>query len=1086
MQKASKKSVLPFSITAASVIGFVLLWQYQYQRENNFLKLRVHDEAEKIKIEVSETLRETSLAMQRFAARVEHLGTRDKIYLKLDSGLYLEQLPILDKIGIVDRDLKLVWSYPDPSINASNKSESVKDASVIEAFLNSKRSKKPSFSRAIDLGSFGMGFILPVPLFKNEEFTGFVYATVKAQKLFHSFIPTNDFQVLIRENEKILFQSPSVGDLEKSWIESETVLWGQSSWTVEVIPSEKFLHEGRSILPNFLLIFGLFMSALLGILLKNIFSSRREALMNTVKLKVLSLRLGFALDSAKMAAWNLNLETQEVWRSENHDQIYGYLTNIKDWSQETFLNHVTAHDRIRVGEELKKAFIEKFTSIEFQIIRSDDKTLRWLNVMSHLTFDEKGKPQQLFGIVRDITTEKIETIEKQNSSQMRKAIIESSNYAIISTDAHGIIKTFNQAAATMLGYSAEELLDQANIDQFFLETEFTSRAKNLTRELKRKVGPGMDALTAKVNALRVADENEWTLKNKDGRLFPANLSLTALLDEKGEISGYLGIAVDLTEKKKTQDRLGRLIKATGEGIWEREYIPGGKISYMDEQAKSIFGFSEYEEEPLYDAVASNIIEADRPKVAEALNAHFHSDTAGFVVEFRMRTHPHANTTRWIRARGQIINKKDKVPLLVSTVQDVTEQVDRSEQLKIALANAESATQAKSDFLANMSHEIRTPLNGVIGMTSLLLGTNLSHLQKDYADMIKSSAEILLVLVNDILDFSKIEARKLDLENIEFDIAKVASDAERLLNFSAQKKKIRLTHFLSEDLPTTKCKGDPNRINQILTNLISNAIKFTERGEVHVNISHDPQYRGEQRLALYVEVSDTGIGMNQAAVARMFQPFSQGDTSTTRKYGGTGLGLSICKHLVEMMGGTIGVRSEVGAGSTFWFTLILEKADGTVTAMPTHQLTVLEKSPSTRPLRILLAEDNRVNQIIAVAMLEDNEYQVEVVSNGLEALSALAVSNFDLVLMDCQMPELDGYNATKEIRRQTQQAYSNIPIIAMTANAMSGDREKCLASGMNDYVTKPIDAKELRLVMDRVLKNHSVSETVKLSSLSGLA
>ena len=553
--------------------------------------------------------------------------------------------------------------------------------------------------------------------------------------------------------------------------------------------------------------------------------------------------------------------------------------------------------------------------------------------------------------------------------------------------------------------------------------------------------------------------------------------LGSRLEELGVlVSSFNDMSRQLSERT---DRLKLATAAASLGIWDWDVV-NNQLVWDDEMFRQ-YGVAKPTFAGAYAAWEEIVLPEDRQQAKADVEAAL-AGQREFQSQFRVRWPD--GSIHVIKGVARTIRDASGKPLrMVGVNYDITERThaeqeliqhrdhleklvaDRTAALSVALTQAEAATSAKSEFLANMSHEIRTPMNAILGMTDLVLRTEMTAKQRGYLAQARSAANSLLVIINDILDVSKIEAGKLVLESRAFTLTSVLDKVIAVAGIKAQEKGLPLVVDTASDVPAVVV-GDALRLEQVLINLCSNAVKFSEAGEIRV-VTRLGADAGPAHVGLAFAVRDAGIGMTAAQIARLFQPFSQGDASTTRRHGGTGLGLAICNKLVAMMGGEIGVESQPGRGSNFHFTAVFGRASASISmdAVVTADQIADAGSARLAGRRILLVEDNEINQIVAIELLRDVAgMDVTLAQNGQEAIERVRTESFDAVLMDVQMPVMDGHQATQIIRQDAR--FAHLPIIAMTAHAMPRDRDRSLASGMNDHVTKPFVLPELLAVLNR--------------------
>jgi PAS domain S-box-containing protein len=677
----------------------------------------------------------------------------------------------------------------------------------------------------------------------------------------------------------------------------------------------------------------------------------------------------------------------------------------------------------------------------------------WARVRVSLVHDSGGSPLYSVAHVEDITQRKRTEETLRESEDRFRIMADSCPTMLWVTDAAGGVQFINRAYREMCGVTA----GQVEGDKWQL-TIHPDDAPEYVETFQRAVREHTPSRAE--GRFRSADGQwRWVFSHAEPRFSPS-----------GEFLGHVGLSLDITERKQAEQAL---------------HASEGKFRQLAENIREVFWvMSPSTNETLYVSPAyeevwgrtcdslykdpMSFTDAMHPDDLEEAHLWFARQIAGEHIDSEYRIRTPDGQEKWIRDRAfPIRDQAGQLIRVVGIAEEITERKRYQEELIQAREGADAANQAKSRFLANMSHEIRTPMNGVLGMVQLLLETDLTPEQRRYASVAHSSGRTLLTLIDDILDLSKIEARKIVFEDLNFSVRDTVEGVVDLLRVQAADKGLSIDSRMSPEIPLL-LRGDAHRLRQVLTNLSSNAIKFTEHGSVTLNCELESHAAGA--VTVRFTISDTGIGIGPGQIAALFRPFTQADASTTRKYGGTGLGLAICKQLVEMMGGTIGVDSQEGRGSTFWFTAALGLAAAPAGEEPSPEEDEggggrRRTAPHARTARILVAEDNPVNREVAIAFLRKLGYKSSAVGNGAEAVEAVKDGDYDMVLMDCEMPVMDGFDATRRIR---ESIYPSIPIIALTASAMPVDRDRCLREGMTDYLAKPVDLQKLADVLDKWL------------------
>jgi PAS domain S-box-containing protein len=749
----------------------------------------------------------------------------------------------------------------------------------------------------------------------------------------------------------------------------------------------------------------------------------------------------------------------------------------RDFDLEAFLAQRVCPEDLNICEKIRSD-LRKSDQVSFEIRLScqPEKVFHFFKVAAEVAGrDQRGLPTMVVGSLenvqeRSLTQQALVTAlaEKQKMTsdltlerERLSTVIEAADLGTWDWNIQTGQVIYNRRWAEIIGYDLSEIGDTVETWEKALLPEDLEKANK--------------AVEDHCNGLTSRYLSDFRMRHRNGSIIWAqDRGRVVEHDKDGQALRLMGVMLDVTKLKHTEqtleeknDQLELIFKAARIGAWDWD-VEKGIINFNDVYL-DMLGYKPEEITGTIEEWESFV----HPDELESTNAALDRALTGqddmYAKEIRMR-HKDGHYV-WTYDFGRVVTR-DENGLALRMIGghfdfddkkkmefefNVMQQQER--ELKLARDLAEESTRAKSEFLANMSHEIRTPMNAIIGLTHLVLETDLSSQQFDYISRTQVAAENLLRIINDILDFSKIEAGKLEMEETEFNLADILNSMVDILGVKAKEKGLDFILKLDPKAPLILL-GDPVRLGQILNNLVSNALKFTAEGRVVVTVSVDE--KSELDTKLHFEVADTGIGMTAEQKNCLFTPFTQADTSTTRKYGGTGLGLTISKRLAELMGGQIWCHSQPGRGSTFGFTAKFKlNKDGSLKPQKVKKREKITNKELLKPIegsRILLAEDNEVNQLVASKILNNAGFLVDIANNGLEAVDMVQKINYDLVLMDIQMPEMDGLTASRTIR--AMEGMADLPIVAMTAHAMSGDRELSLSAGMNDHVSKPINIAEL--------------------------
>ena len=1007
----NKPRSLSILIGIIGIIITILLWETLVNREKMHIEQIMEVRSQTLKNEIYREITPRIIALNRMAERWAIRGETPKAEWEADAQNYIKDYQGFQAIEWVDTEYYVRWIVPLIGNQSAYNINLGLESKRLAALKKAQNWQIITASQTINLVQGGKGFLVYVPIFsniknQNRKFQGFILGVFRVQQLFDSILKNDNQDYTIT-----------------IWEDNQKI----------------YIYNNQSL-----------------------------------------------------------SEVQEKWQQNLEIEIYGAKWQIQIYPTQKLL--------------------EKYqSSLPIFVIIAGLITTITISLTVYFAQTAKQRNQQFKNLNKELEKEinyrQITTEKFKKTNTLQQAILDSANYTIISTTTDGIICTFNSTAEKYLGYKAAEVIGKVTPAIIHDKNEIIHRSQELSHELGITIEPSFETFVAKAR-LGEVDENEWHYIRKDGSRFPVRLSVTAIRDENNEITGFMGIAQDITERKRSEEALEKTLRelafqkfAVDQAAIVAITDHNGIITYVNDKFCEI---SQYSKQELIGKTYRTTVKSNYHS-SEFFKELWLTITTGKVWQGEIKNQTKNNNYYWIQVTiVPFLNKQGEPFQFLTICFDITKSKEVREELqaqqdklteqnlalKIAKKEAETANRAKSEFLAMMSHEIRTPMNAVIGMTGLLLDTNLTLQQQDFVETIRNSGDALLTIINDILDFSKIESDRLDLEEHPFNLRNCIEESLDLLASNAAAKNLDLAYIIDVKIPQF-IVTDITRLRQILVNLLGNAVKFTQAGEVVIsvtllnqiatsskeiitnsnlsivkspeiletneNVNLSPMYE------IQFAIRDTGIGIPQDRLDRLFKPFSQIDSSMTRQYGGTGLGLAISKRLSELMGGKMWVESEENKGSTFYFTITARSAPD----IPVIDLQISQ--PELTGKRLLVVDDNATNRKIITMQTEFWGMQVDAADSGLQALKWLVAGNkFDIAILDMQMPEMDGLSLATHIHSLAN--YQNLTLILLSSVGKLSPEKMGYKNEFSAIISKPIKQSQLYNVLISIFNGKGVASS----------